>query len=229
MILTKAAITNFRGITDTITINFDLFNCIIGQNDAGKSTILKAINASLNEISLTRADYNVEAQNNQISVELFFNCQNKEYLLGEEIQTTIENEELTNEEGLLVWKKVWSVTETNVSKPKISIIRKRYHGNNDFIFKTETQLIAQCNANQIATAKGNGEAYNNVEKRQKLREYNQLNNIAFMYEVEEIPATGTSKAKTIGDAIKKALPTFQYFKADTSLSDTDTTIQKYFM
>jgi putative ATP-dependent endonuclease of OLD family len=228
MILKKAIITNFRGINGSITVNFDMFNCIVGQNDAGKSTILKALDAALNDITLTKADYNVTAQNNQISVELFFDARNEEYLLSEEILTTMEDEELVNVDGLVVWKKVWNVTETNVSKPKTSLIRKRYDGNNDFIFKTEAQLIAHCNANQIATAKGNGEAYNNVEKRQKLREFNQQNNIAFLYEVEEIPATGTSKAKAIGDAIKKVLPAFQYFKADTSLSDTDVTIQRFF-
>lgn len=228
MILKKAIITNFRGINGSITVNFDLFNCIVGQNDVGKSTISKALDASLNETTLIRADYNVQAQDNQIIVELFFDCKNKQFVLGEEILTTIEDEELTNEENLLVWKKVWNVTETNVSKPKTSIVRKKYNGNSDFIFKTEAQLIAQCTANAIATAKGNGEAYNNVEKRQKLREFNQQNNIAFTYEIEEIPGTGTSKAKAIGDAIKKVLPSFQYFKADTSLSDTDTTIQKYF-
>lgn len=228
MILRKVVITNFRGIKSSVIVNFDLFNCIVGQNDAGKSTILKAIDASLNETTLTRVDYNVAAQDNHIAVELFFDCGNKEYLLGEEIPTTIEREELVNVEGLLVWRKVWNVTDTNVSKPKISITRKKYAESNDFITKTEAQLIAQCQANQIATSKGNGEAYNNVEKRQKLREYNQENNIEFIYEYEEIPSTGTGKLRAIGDAIKKILPAFQYFKADTSLSDTDTTIQKYF-
>ena len=228
MILKKAVITNFRGVNGAITVNFDLFNCIVGQNDAGKSTILKAIDTSLNEIKLTRADYNVQSTDNQIAVELLFDCQNQEYLLGKEIPTTFESEELTNQDNLLVWKKTWNVTETNVANPKTSIVRKRYNGNSDFVFKTEQQLMAQCNANGIETSKGNGEAYNNVEKRQKLREYNQQNNIEFTYEYEEIPSSGTSKLKAIGDAIKKALPSFQYFKADTSLSDTDTTIQKYF-
>ena len=100
MILKKAVITNFRGINGSITVNFDLFNCIVGQNDAGKSTILKALDASLNETTLSRADYNVQAQDNQIIVELFFDCKNKQYLLGEEILTTIEDEELTKEEQL---------------------------------------------------------------------------------------------------------------------------------
>lgn len=228
MKLTKAIITNFRGINGTITVDLGLFNCIVGQNDAGKSTILKAIDTSLNEIKLTKADYNVLAENNQIVIELHFDCMGKQYFLGEEIATTIESEELVNSENLLVWKKVWNVTETAVANPKTSIVRKKYNGANDFIFKTEAQLIAQCNANAIETSKGNGDAYNNVEKREKLREYNSQNNTEFTFELEEIPGTGTSKTKAIGDAIKKSLPVFQYFKADTSLSDTDTAIQKYF-
>ena len=45
MILKKAIISNFRGINGTVEVDFDLFNCIVGQNDVGKSTILKAIDA----------------------------------------------------------------------------------------------------------------------------------------------------------------------------------------
>lgn len=228
MILKKAIISNYRGINGTVEVDFDLFNCIVGQNDAGKSTILKAIDASLNDNKPSRADYNVLSTDNQITVELHIDCKNKEYTLGEEIPTTIEREEILNENGFLVWRKVWNISETSVSNPKISLVRKKYEGSNDFIFKTEAQLMAQCNANAIDTSKGNGEVYNNVEKREKLREYNFSNNIPFTYEYEEIPSTGTTKLKAIGDAIKKTLPVFQYFKADTSLSDTDTTIQKYF-
>lgn len=228
MILRKAAITNFRGINGTIEVEFDLFNCIVGQNDAGKSTILKAIDTSLNETKLTRADYNVLSTDNQVIIELYFDCEQAEYTLGEEILTTLESEELTNQYNLLVWRKVWSVTETNISNPKTSFIRKKYDLANDFLFKTEAQLIVQCNTNSIETSKGNGENFNNVEKRHKLREFNQANNIAFSYEIEELPSSGATKLKAIGDAIKKILPAFQYFKADTSLSDTDNTIQKYF-
>jgi len=228
MILKKAIISNFRGINGTIEVEFDLFNCIVGQNDAGKSTVLKAIDASLNEIKLTKADYNVLSVDNQIIIELHFDCEKKEYKLGEEIFTTIENEELTNQDNILVWRKVWNVNENNVSNPKTSLVRKKYDGNNDFILKTEAQLITQCRSNNIATSKGNGEDFNNVEKREKLREFNLTNGIAFTYEIEEIPSTGTTKLKAIGDALKKILPVFQYFKADTSLSDTDSTIQKYF-
>lgn len=228
MILRKTIIRNFRGINGTITVDLDLFSCIVGQNDAGKSTILKALDAALNGTTLTRTDYNVEAQDNVIFVELHFDCLNSSYTLGEEIETTIEAEELVNDQNLLVWKKTWTVSETSISSAKTSLVRKVYDGNNDFILKTEAQLMALCGANGIVTAKGNGDIFNNVEKREKLREYNQQNNIGFTYEFEDVPSSGTTKLKSIADSIKKLLPTFQYFKADSSLSDTDTTIQKYF-
>ncbi len=228
MILRKINITNFKGINGTVSVDFNLFNSIVGQNDAGKSTILKAIDAVLNNTTLQKTDFNVLTESNELIIELFFDCLNKEYTLGEEILTTIENEELTNEDNHLVWRKVWTVTDTNISKPKTSIVRKVYTGNNDFIFKTETQLMSLCQDNGIETSKGNGEEYNNVEKRLKLREYNRENDIEFHYEIVEIPSSGKTKIKAIGDAIKNILPKFQYFKADTSLSDTDITIQKYF-
>jgi len=228
MILKRAIISNFRGVNGSREIHFKGFNCIVGQNDVGKSTILKALDTFLNEVSLNKADYNVESEESQIVIELFFDCQNKQYLLGEEIATTIEQEELVNVEQLLVLKKIWTVTETNVSKPKLYITRKKYEGSNDFLLKTEQQLIALCTAHKIHTSKGNGEDFNNVEKRDKLREYNKENNIEFTYDYDEIPSAGTTKIKSIGDAIKKILPDFQYFKADTSLSESDNTIQKYF-
>ncbi|BAV11908.1 AAA family ATPase [Moraxella osloensis] len=228
MILKKAVIANYRGINSSVAVNFDSFNCIVGQNDAGKSTILKAIDCVLNENNPTRNDYNVNSQENCISIELFFDCKNEKFLLGEEIETTFEAEELVNEDNLLVWKKTWNVTDSNILKPKTYIVRKKYKDSDDFLLKTENQLISHCREKNIDTSKGNGENYNNVEKREKLRKFNQDNLIEFEFDYEEILTSGNSKIKIIGDCIKKALPSFQYYKADSSLSETDSTIQKYF-
>lgn len=228
MILKKIRITNFKGISNTQEINFELFNSIVGRNDAGKSTILKAIDTVLNNVNLLKTDFNVSTNENQLTIDLLFDCQNQAIKLGEEKETTIEKEELVNQDGFLVWRKIWKVSETNISKPKTYIKRKIYKNDQDFVFKTEPQLISLCSTNGIETSKGNGEEFNNVEKREKLRAYNQENNIDFDFDFVNIPNTGNSKTKLIGDAIRKKLPAFQYFKADTSLSDSDTTIQKYF-
>jgi putative ATP-dependent endonuclease of OLD family len=228
MILKKIILTNYRGIYGSISVDCNLFNCIVGQNDAGKSTILKALDIFLNEVKPSSEDLHVLSAERSFSIELLFDCQGKEYYLGEEILTTIENEELVNIDNLLTLKKTWIVKEDAVSTPKTSIFRKKYDDPHDFILKTERQLMEQCKANNIGTIKGNGEDFNNVEKRAKLREHNQIHALPFTYEYEEIPSSGQTKIKAIGDAVKKVLPIFQYFKADTSLSDTDSTIQKYF-
>lgn len=228
MILRKVIMTDFKGVRGTKEVKLNMFNSIVGRNDAGKSTILKAIDAVLNNKTLERADFNNLSENSQIIIDLWFDFKRKNITLGEEIITTVEDEELTNSEGFVVWRKTWNVTEENVSRPKNLILRKVYQEGYDFIFKTETQLMAQCAASGIRTSKGNGDDYNNVEKRRKIRAYNIQNQIDFNYEFTEIPNSGTSKAKIFGDSIKKSLPSFQYFKADTSLSDTDNVIQKYF-
>jgi AAA15 family ATPase/GTPase len=191
MILKKMKLHSFRGVTGSVDMDIHLFNCIVGQNDAGKSTILRALDAALND-KLSRADYNLLATDNQISIELHFDCQNKEILLGEEIPTTFEKEELTNSDGLLVWKKAWEVKDTTLGKSKISLIRKKYIDDYDFLSKMEKDLIKLCTSLGIETSKGNGEAYNNVEKREKLREYNKQNNIEFTSVYEELPSSGTS-------------------------------------
>jgi len=229
MLLKKVIISNYRGINGTSEVDFNIFSCIVGQNDAGKSTILKAIDAVLNDKSgISRSDYNVLSNDNFISLELQFDPLNSQQLLGEEIPTSLEEEELTDAAGLFCWRRIWTVSDSALSKPKTYFIRKKYEGTSDFLLKTEAQLQTQCTANGIETSKGNGLEFNNVEKRAKLREYNKTQGIAFNYETEEVPSSGATKLKVMADAMKKALPAFQYFKADTSLSDTDTTIQKYF-
>jgi putative ATP-dependent endonuclease of OLD family len=228
MIIKQLKIENFRGVSEAKNIHFAMLNSIVGQNDSGKSTILKALDAFINDKTPEVADYNHTPTSDEIVIELCIDCKNKELYLGEEILTTLEKEELTNEDNLLVIKKAWKVSDSKVSKPKSYIYRKIYDSDNDYIFKTESQLMSLCKSLNIDTNKGNGEEYNNVEKREKLREFNSSNSIDYSYGYDELPATGKGKAKIIGDAIKKELPLFQYFKADTSLSDSDSAIQKYF-
>ena len=93
---------------------------------------------------------------------------------------------------------------------------------------TEAQLISLCEQLNIKTQKANGGDFNNAEKRCKIREYNLNNNTAFTFESEILPSTGKTRLKSIHDNLKKSLPRFEYFKADTSLSETDTAIQNFF-
>ena len=86
-------------------------NCIVGKNDAGKSTILKALDVFLNDSSISIDDKNIYTSNHLITIEVAFMCNSTPINIDDAIPTTFEDEELVNEDGLLTIKKVW---DTNV-------------------------------------------------------------------------------------------------------------------
>ena len=74
MKLKSTVIKNYRGIKDETLVSFQDFNCIVGKNDVGKSTLLKAIDAFLNENNPNIEDKNVYSDSNFIEINLIFDC-----------------------------------------------------------------------------------------------------------------------------------------------------------
>lgn len=227
MKIVQISIENFKGIKDKVEITTNDFNCIVGKNDVGKSTILKALDIFLNDKSPSKEDKNVYVDSTSIMIELTFEI--NPFLsikIDEAIPTTFIEEELLNERGQLVIKKVWNVAN---DRPRADwFIKRKSYADNDFLFLTETYLIKLCKTLGIETIKGNNQEYNNVEKRRKLREFYQANYLEYNYEYTPLATTGTTRQKIVLDVIKYLLPSFEYFKADTSLSESDSSIQKYF-
>jgi putative ATP-dependent endonuclease of OLD family len=226
MILTKIKIHQFKGINDEKEIAIDDFNLIVGQNDAGKSTILKSLDSFLNSNNPSSDDLNNKAVDNFITITLHFNPSSQSIIIDQNIETTFEEEELVNNDSELVIKKVWDVSKSKISAD--TYIERKQYVENDFISLTEAQLMTACGNLGIETQKANGEDFNNKEKRQKIRQHNLDTGTEFTFETEKLPTSGSNRFKIIHDRIKGILPRFEYFKADTSLSETDATIQKFF-
>ncbi len=226
MKIQEITIENYRGIKDPIVFTTNNFNCIVGKNDVGKSTLLKAMNMFFNDASPNIDDKNVSSESNLISVKICFDCHNVIVDIDGGIQAYLESEKLTDEKGYLCIHKQWDISQKTI-KPSFYIKRKKYE-ENDFMFLDEKGLIKLCKDNNIETTKGNGDEYNNKEKRGKLREIYESKNYSFSYEEELLPTTGQTRQKKLLDSIKSLMPSFEYFKADNSLSDSDTSIQKYF-
>lgn len=226
MKLIRARIKNYRGIKDETSISFQNFSCIVGKNDVGKSTLLKAIDAFLNENNPNIEDRNVYSDSDSIEINLIFDSASTPIILDDAIPVSLLDEELVDEDGFISIKKVWDVSQKTI-KPKIQLRRKIYDSD-DFVMLTEKELRALCTKFHIDTAKANGEEYNNKEKREKLRSYHHNAGTSFHFDFEEMPTTGTTRPKKVLEALKGILPTFEYFRADRSLSDSDTSVQKYF-
>lgn len=226
MKLVNVIINNYKGIQNETLIKFREFCCIVGKNDVGKSTILKALDAFLNDHAPSFEDKNIYNDSTIIEIELQFDCCDTETIIDESIPVTFAEEELINADGKLCLKKVWDVGQKNI-KPKIYILRKTYE-TDDFALLSESSLMSLCKKYGIETQKGNGSDFNNKEKRSKLRSFYSQNSYKYNYQYEELPTTGQTRMKKILEGIKDIIPTFEYFKADSSLSDSDTSVQKYF-
>ena len=70
MKLKSTVIKNYRGIKEETLVSFQDFNCIVGKNDVGKSTLLTAIDAFLNENNPNIEDKNVYSDSNFIEINL---------------------------------------------------------------------------------------------------------------------------------------------------------------
>lgn len=105
MKILSISITNFRGISDTTTISFNDFCCIVGKNDAGKSTILKALDLFLNESVIRKEDKNIHTQNYIIAIELVFETPKTPIIVDDAIETTFKEENLVDRDGHIRIKK----------------------------------------------------------------------------------------------------------------------------
>ena len=136
--LRKLIMTRFRGVSESQEVLFDDYNIIVGQNDSGKSTILKALDLFLNDSEASSDIKNTSSDDNNVEIELYFSPNNKPIIIDEAIQTSFEAEEFVNEDGFLVVKKVWDTTKTKMT-PDVFLRRKSYT-DHDFILLTETMV-----------------------------------------------------------------------------------------
>ena len=222
MKLKKLIIENYKGINNKIDITIHNFNCIVGKNDVGKSTILKAIDAFINDNGPTADDKNIYNESNLISVEMQFDAEKQEVVFDETLPVTFEDEDFVNQEGLLSVKKTWDITNKTI-KPEWYIYRKKYN-DDDFSMLIEKDLKRLCQKYQLEPNQDEG----NRGLRNLLRNFYNENDFGYSYDYEKLQTTGQTRSKKIFDAIKQMLPNFEYFRADKSLSDSDTSVQKYF-
>lgn len=102
----KIHIKNFRSIVDE-TISLTDFNCFVGQNDSGKSNVLKALNLFFNNETDFNTPFDFESDYSQFAKR--GQKQAKEISIALEIvvpETFIEH-------GIKIWKKTWRIDGLN--------------------------------------------------------------------------------------------------------------------
>lgn len=223
MIIRKLYLENFRGY-EKIEVPFtDNLNVIIGKNDVGKSTILEALEIFFNNetVKIEIDDLKVGASP-QIVIGITFQVdENKEYLIDSERRTSLKDEYLLNEEGLLEIRKVWDCSKSLTAKSLSTYIVSNYL--KEF---SEEPLIALkiTDLKKICTAKGLDES---VSDKRVLSDFRKAIYASIPNKDKQITLIPIDKedVKRVYDSISIDFPYFALFQSDRQNKDSDKEVQ----
>lgn len=216
-------IKNFRCFSEETKIDFENLTTFIGKNDAGKSTILEALDIFFNNskgiIKLDENDINKTQQalqNNTVEITVAFSELPEKIILDKTIETNLEKEYLLNESKLLEIQKLYHKAS---QKPKILI--HAYHPTNenckDLLLKKQRDLTNIVKSLKIENINQNI----NSEMRSAIWNFysNDLKLANTTIDVSE------GEVKTIWTELEKSLPIYTLFQSDRKNSENDDEVQ----
>lgn len=223
MIINSIIIDNYRSFGSSNEIMLGSFSTIVGQNDAGKSNILKALDLFFQERPKVNQDDICDRAHpdESIKIEVSFKPGNTKIELESKV-TTLKEEMLLDENGLLRIRKVFPREKFN--KPEINLIVSDY---DDPEYATlanqkEKNLNERCVKLDIDVKKS-GRSITNYGKRAKIRELAENNSLGC-----SLHSVSLKSKDDLWKAISSILPQYKIFEADTKLGIGETTFQSQF-
>ena len=217
MRLKQLKIKNFRGYKEETVVEFDELTAFIGRNDAGKSTVLEALEIFFNNkiVTCEREDLSVGVDDDSIYISCIFDELPQEITIDSTSTTTLSAENLLNSDGYLEIKKIFKCT-TAKPKPSIRIVCNHPvdEGFKDLLLLKQKDLTER--AISLNIDESSYDKRNNVSIRKAILASNSdLNFEEVELEVDK------EDAKKVYVAIETFLPIYALFQSDRSSSDSD--------
>jgi putative ATP-dependent endonuclease of OLD family len=221
MRLKAIVLENFRRYRDRTYIPIDQLTAFIGRNDAGKSTILEALDIFFegDTVKIEPGDACTSGDAKNVRISAVFDDLPKVLDLDRGARTTLEAEHLLNASGDLEIIKVYNCSIQKVGAPKVfaHALHPTAPGVSDLLQKgnsdlkklvKEKGLEDHCNLN------------NNPSMRQAL--YSAAGDLN---RTETDVPLNEADGKNIWEAVKDHLPVYALFRSDRVSSDQDPEVQ----
>jgi putative ATP-dependent endonuclease of OLD family len=220
MKLAAVILENFRGYSQRTRIEIDNLTAFIGKNDAGKSTILEALEIFFNDGKPEKGDACVHSGQATIRISCTFVDLPTELILDTAAKTSLSAEHLLNEKEELEIVKEWDAT-TKI--PKESVFAAAMHPSN----ADASDLLALKNAELKARLKklAIDEASVNLTINGDMRQAIRAACDPLLLKKTLISLDGKDDAKKVWDQIKPQLPMYAIFRSDRSSQDGDEEVQ----
>jgi len=217
MRLESVKIKNFRGYKTETTIPLSDLTAFIGKNDAGKSTVLEALEIFFNNsvVVCEKDDLNIYANDNKIEISCVFTDLPNQIIIDAANPTTLREEHLLNVDGKLEIKKIFTATAAK-PKDKVYIICDHPTVDQGQDLLTLKRAELRTRANNLGIDAGRYNANLNSSIRQEIWESLgdlQNNTTELLVDKED--------TKKVYDTIKTYLPLYALFQSDRQSRDDD--------
>ena len=216
MKLTSLRIRNLRCYKDEINIDFEEITALIGRNDAGKSTIMDALDIFLNESNPDKHDACKSGDPKDLAIICVFSDLPDEVVIDDTNPTSLSDEYLLNNDGNLEIHKIYSGQLIN---PKCSSVyalalHPSSEGASDLLQLKNSDLKKRAKGFDIDLSDIDQKV--NAQLRRKIREH-----IGELHVEPSLIPLNEDNAKKIWEGLKAYMPAFALFKSDRLSSDQD--------
>lgn len=220
MKIKSVILENFRAYKNHTVIPISDMTAFIGKNDAGKSTILEALDIFFDggtvKIESNDASKNGDAKN--VCIGVIFSDLPKEVILDSKAITTLANEYLLNENGDLEIHKVFNCS---IQTPKSLVFARASHPTAkevaDILQKSQKDLKA------LIKEKNLGKNCNQTEN-PSMRYAIYQAHPDLQVSIRDVPLN-EENGKAIWGALQNYLPIFALFQSDRPSKDQDPEVQ----
>lgn len=217
MKLKSLKVKNFRGYKNETEVLFEELTAFIGKNDAGKSTLLEALEIFFNNslVMCDREDLSSGAVEQKIEITCIFEDLPGNISIDKTSPTTLKDEYLLNLEGNLEVKKTF---KTSAAKPKPTISIICYHptkeGYKNLLELKRAELRDLADRLHI-----NKESYNaNINPSIRKAIWSNSNELELSLQEIQIDKEDSKK---IFDSLEKYFPIYSLFQSDRASKDDD--------
>lgn len=219
MQLAEIKITNYRGYAKETSISVDGLTMLVGRNDAGKSSILEALDVYFNDATIEREDCCVHTDSTEVRIACVFDELPNSIVIDETFETSLSSEHLLRADGKLELIKTY---DCNAAKGKLkAVFAKANHptsaGIDDLLSLKLTELKSLANKRSVDLSGVNQAAKAPIRQAIWAAVDLQL--------TEKDVSLKTESAKDAFDQIQKYMPVYALFKSDRASTDQDSEAQ----
>jgi len=220
MRLVEIKLKNFRAYANETTIAVEPMTVLIGRNDAGKSSILDALDIFFYDGLIEKDDCCVHSDSTEIQITCVFEELPEQLVIDEQHPTSLQAEHLLRADGKLEIVKTYGCA---AAKGKLSnTVAKARHpstnGVNDLLGLKIAELRTRAQQRQVDLANTNQAI--KAQLRQAI-----WGQAANLNPADREVSLSKESGKEVWDQLQKHMPVYAVFKSDRASTDQDAEAQ----